>query len=81
MSNKKNKIWINKAWALFYAFIIQCSNLEVLLQQPPDIFSQRDNNNRDNNMYKIIVHLLKNYSLRTIKTRDKSVTRKFWWDE
>ena len=42
----------------------------------PDIFSQNGNNN----IYRNIVHVLYNASIKTIKSKSKNSHNKYWWD-
>lgn len=52
------------------------SDLAVLKSVRPDIFSQRGLND----IYRNIVHVLYNASLKTIKSKNKKSKKKYWWD-
>src|SRR5690349_21342753 len=53
------------------------SDLKALKSVRPDIFSQ----NGLNDIYRNVVHVLYNASLKTIMGRSKKVHNKYWWDQ
>lgn len=52
------------------------SDIKTLKAERPDIFTQ----NGLNDLYRNIVHVLYNSSLKTIKLKNKKSSNKYWWD-